>query len=290
MKYLVFDIGGTYTRIVCFKNHKIIEKEKFKTINSNKLGRILLKRTREIMDKHKIKKFDGIAIAAPGYLEGEKLRLTAPVNLKGIRNLSFEGLKKFAKKGRVVMGNDADFAAVGAFVIERLKDKRVRNLACFTLGTGFGSGLILSGRLYNGRGVGCEFGHTTINLDGGRCNCGNIGCLENYVSKRGLLRIAKKKGLNVDTFRLQELAEKSSKKALLVYDEFAAYLATALVNMANTLDLEIIYLTGGLASAGEFFMGKAIKNARKRFFKGINPKIKLYKGNLSILGGLELVG
>ena len=289
MKYLVFDIGGTYTRVVCFKNHKIIEKDKFKTINSNKLGGVLTRKTKEVMEKHRIRKFDGVAISAPGYLEAEKLKLTAPVNLKRVRNLNLSGLKKFARKGNVVMENDANCAVLGARVIEGLKSKRVQNIACLTLGTGFGSGLILNGKLYEGNGIGCEFGHTTIDLNGGKCNCGNFGCLENYVSVRGLLRIAKKIGLSADVFKLQELVEKRDKKALAVYTEFGEYLATGLVNIANTLDLEVIYLTGGLVGAEKFFMGKAIKSARKRFFRGINLKIKVYKGNLSILGGLELV-
>lgn len=289
MKYLVFDIGGTYVRLVCFKNHRIIEKEKFKTINSNKLGKVISSKTLEVMEKHKIKRFDGIAISAPGYLECEKLKLTAPVNLKGIRNLSFKNLNGFVKKGNIVMENDANCAALGAFAVEKLKNKSVQNLACFTLGTGFGSGLVLNGKLYKGNGIGCEFGHTTIDLNGKKCCCVNVGCLENYVSKRGLIAIAREKGLNESIFKLPELAEKRSKKALAVYSEFAKYLATGLVNIANTLDLDVIYLTGGLVKAGEFFTDKAIKNAKKRFFRGINPKIKVYKGNLSILGGLELV-
>lgn len=290
MKYLVFDIGGTYVRVVCFKNHKIIEKEKFRTINNNKLGRILIRKTEELMNKYRVKKFDGIAISAPGYLEGEKLKLTAPVNLKGIRNLSFSGLRKFARKENIVMENDANCAVLGALVVERLKNKKVQNIACFTLGTGFGSGLVLDGKLYTGKGIGCEFGHTTIDLNGERCNCENIGCLENYVSKRGLLKLAKKKGLKADAFKLQELAEKGNKKAFAVYSEFAKYLAVGLVNIANTLDLDVIYLSGGLMNAGRFFIDKTIKNAKKNFFRGVNPKIKIYKGNLSILGGLELVG
>lgn len=281
--YLIFDIGGTNTRIALFKNNKVVEKEKFKTINSKRILDKLILRTEYFLKKYNLKKFNGIAISAPGCLCRKKLELTAPVNLPKIKKLSLKKLKKFCDK--IILQNDASCAAIGAFSLE----KNVKNLVCFTLGTGFGCGLILNKKLYRGREMASQFGHTTIDLNGKKCNCGNFGCLENYVSTRGLIKLARKNKLNVDAYKLEKLAKNKDKNALKTYKEFGKLLSIALVNMANTLDPEVIYLTGGVTHASEFFLKTAIKESQKRFFKRINPKIKVYHKNLSLIGGFELI-
>lgn len=281
--YLVFDIGGTNTRIAFFKNNKIIEKEKFKTINSNKLLNKLILKIEYFLKKYNLKKFDGIAISAPGCLCRKKLELTAPVNLPNIKKLSLKKLKKFC--GKIILQNDAACAALGALSLE----KNIKNLVCFTLGTGLGCGLILNKKLYQGKEMASQFGHTTIDLNKKKCNCGNFGCLENYVSTRGLIKLAKKNNLKVDTYELEKLARKKNKQALKTYNEFGKFLAIGLVNIANTLDPEVIYLTGGLTNSSRFFLKSATKESKKRFFKGINPKIKIYSENLSLMGGFELI-
>jgi glucokinase len=281
--YLVFDIGATHLRIAFFKNLKMVDVAETKTINSNKLLNLLVSKTKERLVKYKIKKFEGIAISAPGSLNCEKLELTAPVNLSGVRKLKLSFLKKFCRK--LVLENDANCAVLGAF----FKEKKPKQVACLTLGTGLGCGLIIQGKLYKGKGAASEFGHTTIDRDGKKCNCNNIGCLENYVSTRGLLNLARSNGLNVDAYQLFESAKKGNKKAIKTYDEFGKYVTIALVNLANTLDPEIIYLTGGLIKAHRFFLKSSISDAKKRFFNKISPKIKFSTENLSLLGGAFLV-
>src|SRR5213078_271254 len=57
------------------------------------------------------------------------------------------------------------------------------NVIGITIGTGIGGGLILEGALFHGSSdVAGEIGHTTIDLNGRHCKCGNYGCLEAYAS------------------------------------------------------------------------------------------------------------
>ncbi len=286
MNYLVLDIGGTNIRFAFFRNKKLIEKRKYKTVKDNRLLISLISEISSIQEKFKIGKFDGICISAPGYLEPEKFKLTAPTNIPKIKNLSLVMLKKFTKK--LMLVNDGDCAVIGAFSLEK-GDKNVKNIACLTLGTGFGCGLILNKQLYKGRNVGSEFGHTTIDMGGKKDLSGNYGCIENFVSIRGLKSLAKKRGLDVGAKELIRLAEKGNKKALGAYKEFSKYVATSIVNIANTLDLDVIYLTGGLLHGKKFFFKDVVQDAKSRIFRGMNPKIKATKENLSILGGLELL-
>jgi predicted NBD/HSP70 family sugar kinase len=287
MNYLVIDIGGTNTRFAFFKDKKLIEHSKHRTIKNNGLLIFLVQKITEIQKKFDVKKFEGICISAPGFLEPEKFRLTSPTNIPKIKNLNLGVLKKFTKK--FILINDGDCAVIGAYYLEKKQDKSVKNIACLTLGTGFGTGLILNGKLYKGSGVGSEFGHTTIDVNGKKDNSNNNGTVENYVSIRGLKKIVKDKGLNVGIHELIRLAGKRNAKALSVYKEFSKYVSTAIVNIANTLDLDAIYLTGGLLHGKKFFFNQAVQDARSRMFKGINPKIRATKENLSIIGGLELL-
>ena len=284
MNYLVFDVGGTNTKLAFFRDNKLIENKSFKTVKNNSLLRELISEILYFKKKYKINKFEGIAVSAPGSLEKEKFMMSAPTNIPGIRNLSLVPLKKFCKK--FIFDNDGDCAAFGAFVLEKKKSK---NLACITLGTGVGCGLILNGKLYYGNKVGSEFGHVTIDINGKKDNSGNYGTVESYISISGLRNIARKRGLNVSPPELSRLASSGNKKARSAYKEYSKYLATAIVNIANTLDLDTIYLTGGLVHGKRFFLNQTIKDAKSRFFKGINPRIKATSENLAFLGGLGLL-
>src|SRR3989338_6516217 len=101
------------------------------------------------------------------------------------------------------------------------REKKVKNMVLLTLGTGLGGGIIIDGKLYTGKGNAGEIGHTTIQANCLLCRCGNLGCLEEYVSKRGLARIAQ--GLNLqetDALKIQRLAEAGNKKAKEAYEIF----------------------------------------------------------------------
>ena len=77
------------------------------------------------------------------------------------------------------------------------------NVLMITIGTGIGGGLILNGKIHGGvTGSAAEVGHICVNpLETEPCNCGNCGCLEQYTSATGILRMAQKKtGGNRCTF------------------------------------------------------------------------------------------
>ncbi|MFH1358516.1 MAG: ROK family protein [archaeon] len=280
--YLVFDIGGTFTRHAVIRNRKLIEINKNKTIKNNKLLNYLEDITISLLRKYKIRKFKGIGISAPGALCCERLELTAPTNTPYIKNLKLIPLKKYTKK--LVLENDANCAALGAQVFEKQK-----NIVCLTLGTGVGCGLIINNQLYKGKGSASEFGHTIVNIDKINKSSINNSTLEDYISVRGLINIAKKYNLNKNGFELQELAAKGNQTALKVYKKYGKYLSTALVNIANTFDPDVIVLTGGLTHASQYFLNTAKQEAKKSFFPGIKPEIKIYKQNLSLLGAFKLV-
>ena len=93
----------------------------------------------------------------------------------------------------VQVGNDANVAALG----EMWKGGGAgqKNMIMVTLGTGVGGGVIIGGKVIIGEhGAGGEIGHLCVNYEETEnCGCGNRGCLEQYASATGIVRIAKKK-------------------------------------------------------------------------------------------------
>src|SRR5574337_763346 len=66
-----------------------------------------------------------------------------------------------------------------------------RYMVYLTVSTGIGGGVIINGKILEGaNGTAGEIGHTTIDWKGGRCNCGNIGCLEYLASGTAIARYA----------------------------------------------------------------------------------------------------
>jgi len=60
---------------------------------------------------------------------------------------------------------------------------KYRYVLAVILGTGFGSGLILDGKLYRGAiGAAGELGHCTVDINGRLCECGRSGCAEAFLS------------------------------------------------------------------------------------------------------------
>ncbi len=140
------------------------------------------------------------------------------------------------------------------------------------MGTGIGGGMVLGGRLVEGaHGFAGEVGHMVVAPHGPPCPCGKRGCWERFASGSGLARLAQEAALAgraprvsvlaggdpeaVRSEHLVKAAEEGDAGALAVIDEFAWWLALGLANLANALDPSVIVLGGGLAEAGELFIG-----------------------------------
>ena len=118
------------------------------------------------------------------------------------------------------------------------------SIVMVTLGTGVGGGVILGGKILTGtKGAAGEIGHMTVEYDEEEtCNCGTKGCLEQYASATGIVRLAKK--------QMVETSKAGDAYALQIVDRFARYLGVALGNVAQIIDPEAFVIGGGVARAG----------------------------------------
>ena len=69
-----------------------------------------------------------------------------------------------------------------------------KNMIYISMNTGFGGGVVCNGMLVNGAHGGAgEVGHILVNpKETEACTCGKYGCLEQYCSPRGIVRVARR--------------------------------------------------------------------------------------------------
>jgi glucokinase len=164
----------------------------------------------------------------------------------------------------IVVDNDANVACYAEWKVGSGKD--LKDLVVLTLGTGLGSGQILKGELSRGHhGLGIGFGHMILEANGRFCNCGQRGCLETYVSGKGLVKNYLLMGgaTKVAGPEIFAKADQGDRIASAAVDLFVEMLSVGIVNIFNTLAPERILLGGGISAQGE-----------KRLLEPLRQKVK----------------
>ncbi len=168
----------------------------------------------------------------------------------------------------VVLDGDANAAALAEWKLGAGRNEGVDSMAMLTLGTGVGSGIIISGHIWHGIvGMGGEVGHVSVNYDGPACSCGGRGCLEYYASATGIERSARiagfpiprparrplRKTARVTARQIADLALTGDREARAIYAQVGRYLGRGLATLVNTLDLPLYVIGGGVAAAWDLF-------------------------------------
>jgi glucokinase len=123
----------------------------------------------------------GIGICSPGPLDPRTGVVINPPNLPCWRNFLLADEVSKNRGVRVLVENDANAAGLAEFLWGA--GSGYGTVFYATLGTGIGTGLVLDGRIYNGRtGAATEGGHVTIDYHGVKCGCGKFGCIEALAS------------------------------------------------------------------------------------------------------------
>ena len=274
------DVGGTTVKLGLFNTDgDLLEKWEIPTVTDNHGAKILPDVANSIlkkMDEREMERDDveGVGIGAPGPIDSEGTVYGA-VNL-GWGTFSIKKELQSLLNMPVEAGNDANVAALGE--MWQGGAKGYKNVILATLGTGVGGGIIVNGRILSGAtGSGGEIGHMHVNDDETiPCNCGNCGCLEQYVSATGIVRLAKEKLADesrTSSLRATEVSAKDVWDAVKagdglateVAEDFGWYLGKGLAQMASVSNPEIF---GGVSKAGTVLLDYIQKYYRKYAFQG----------------------
>ena len=285
------DIGGTNTDIGLVNTEgKVIARKNLQTaqyFNAQVYVDDIVKNINEIMHENNISHIVGIGIGAPcgNFWEGT-IDDAANLNFRGKTPL--KNMLEMQLHVPVVVTNDANAAVYGEMIYGGAKG--MKNVVMFTLGTGVGGGIIIDGKLlYGSDGFAGELGHTILIPFGRKCTCGNCGCLETYVSIRGIIQtcielleqdteneLAKISREQLTPKIIAEAACRGNEVAIETYGKTGEWLGIALANAVVFSSPEAIFLTGGIVNAGEILL----QPTRKYFAK---HKLFLYKNDIPIL-------
>lgn len=271
------DIGGTTIKLGLFKiDGTLLEKWEIPTRTENDGVNILpdiAKAITQKMEEREMEAYEvkGIGIDVPGPV-GEDGTVYKCVNLGwGIFNVIDRMNDLLPTVPNVACSNDADAAALGEMWMGGGKGRK--NVAMFTLGTGVGGGIIVDGKIVAGaNGAGGEVGHMCVNpSETVPCACGKYGCLEQYASANGIVRMGKLMLEESDTPSvLREINEISAKEicdaardgdemGLEIVDRCGEYLGRAMSLVSTTNDPEIFVVGGGMSRAGAVVTDAIVK-------------------------------
>lgn len=308
MKYCFgVDIGGTTVKMGLFEaSGDILEKWEIVTRTEDEGKAILPDIAVSLDEKLKARK-----IAREDVL-GVGVGVPAPVTEEGVVNGSANLGWKYKEVKRELeeltgfsaqIGNDANVAALG----EMWKGGGAgqKNMIMVTLGTGVGGGVIIGGKVIIGEhGAGGEIGHLCVNYEEKeKCGCGNQGCLEQYASATGIVRIAKKKLASDTRSNLLDAGEVTAKDvfdavksgdevAKEIAEEFGRYLGYALANLAAVADPSVFVIGGGVSKAGEVLIPYIQKPYQERAFfanKEAEFKLATLANDAGICGAAKLL-
>ena len=253
------DLGGTTVKIAYFdETGNLLEKWEIPTVTADGGKQILpdiAASIRQYVESHSIPAADilGIGIGVPGPVSGKGV-VNKCVNLGwGVFNIADElsQLTGFPVKA----GNDANVAALGEFW--KGGGQGCENMIFVTLGTGVGGGIVIEGKLLHGtHGSGAEIGHMVLNRnETAVCGCGKRGCVEQYCSATGIVRLAKGHGMGDVTCKdIFDAGKAGDPTALAVLAEYYEYLGEFLGSLCSVVDPEIVVLGGGVSKAGSVLL------------------------------------
>ena len=259
--------------------------------------------------KMKIEDVVGIGIGQPGSIDSERGVVRYSNNI-AIENVPVVDELHTKYNLPIYISNDANCAALGEFVFGA--GRGYKDLVFITLGTGVGSGIIIDGKLFEGRsGAGAEAGHMVIKVNGNPCNCGRKGCWETYASATALIKqtaaamelpenkdslmheIAKEEG-KVSGKTAFVAAKRGDRAGQDVVDAYINYIGEGLVNLANIFRPDAILIGGGISRERDYLTIPLQKKMDAEAYGGEhNPRVIVKAASLQndagILGAAALV-
>ncbi len=264
--YILFDIGGTKTRITKSVNlKKFSDPIIYKTPKKYKEGIAeLVEQVKKLSGGKKIK---GAAGGIAGALDYKKSKLVSAPNLKGWIGKPFKRDLTRKLKTKVFVENDSAMVGLGETVFGPGKGRKI--VVYMTISTGVGGARFVDGHI-DVNTFGFEPGHQIIDIDGSYSEaCKLIGDLEDYISGSALEKRYHKKAFNI--------------KSKLIWNRVAKNLAYGLNNTIVHWSPEMVILGGSVTKDIPLIeLKKQLKKVMKVF-----PRLPVItKAKLKDVGGL----
>jgi len=242
------DLGGT-------KIEGILLDDKFNVIERTRIPTQQEKGYNSIIDSivslvNSLKKISGdtvsIGVSAPGAIS-KKTGLIKNSNTHCLIGMPLKEDLEQALKQKIALDNDANCFTMAEAALGAAKEYNV--VFGVIIGTGVGGGIVINGNLHQGRtNIAGEWGHHTLRIDGNKCYCGKLGCVETYISGPALEK--RWTTLTGKTEALPSIIQNidNTKLGLQWKKEFLENFAIGLANVIDILDPDVIVLGGGVSN------------------------------------------
>lgn len=251
-------------------------------------------------DKSKIL---GIGVACIGPVDIENGIILNPPNFRGLKSIKIVEILKNRFGYEAFIENDMNACAIA----EKLygKGKNLSDFIYLGVTNGIGSGIILNGSIYRGRdGFAGEIGHTSIDIAGRQCACGNYGCLELYADINAVVSQVNASldlgaesllagGSHITWQDIVDAAEKNDPICRKAIEKMAFYLSFGLVNAVNTFNPQAIFLGHDIALAKDMIL-EPLKEMLGRTILYSNAKnmimeMSAFKENAPFIGASSII-
>lgn len=241
----------------------------------------------EELDPQIKEKIIAIGVGSPGPLSPSRGVIISPPNFTGWRDISLKEIIEEEFKIPTFIENDAKACALGEKWFGCCKD--IDNFVYFAVGTGVGAGIIINGEIYRGAGeLAGELGHTTVDVNGPQCSCGNYGCLELYTSVGSLIKRIKEKSpslLKEDPLETLSIFYRTARegdiKAVEILNDYCFWLGVGVVNAINIFSPQAVVLgREALISESDLIIPRVEKIVRERSFSIASQQTKILPSSI----------
>ncbi len=275
---IAIDIGGTFVKIGLVKNAEIVVKTAIKSHPKSDFQRTIndIENTiQKLLVDYDVLPTDieGIGLGFPGIVDSVNMKVLS-TNKKYDDSLTFNFINwaKNTYNTSIFLENDARMALLGEW--QYGAGRGCDNIAMLTFGTGVGSAVIINGKLVIGKHfqAGNLGGHSTINVNGALCTCGNLGCVEAEASTWKLKELLKSdprysesliEGNQLDFESLFKYAEEGGELSLAVRNHCLEVWSAGVINQIHAYDPELIILGGGVMKSASVIIPFIKNNVKK---------------------------
>jgi glucokinase len=260
------DLGGTKIQaVIVDDDHSVLGSARRPTPTSGGPPDVAAEMAAALRDAAKAAEIkpaslDGVGVGSPGTIDDGNV--TSARNLPGWEGtFPLAATLEHALGCKVRVGNDVQVATDAEFKLGA--GRLYGSLLGVFWGTGVGGGLILDGKPWTGRGAAGEIGHVVVEIDGARCTCGRLGCMEAYAGRAAMEEHVSRlveKGRKTDLFKLMKERERTrltsgiwaralehnDKLAIHVLARAVRALGAGIASTVNVLDIEGVIIGGGL--------------------------------------------
>ncbi len=273
------DLAGNIRERVTKPLHESITNDEFLGILKDCIQTILNESSISSMEK-----IIGIGVAMHGVVDVEAgLSLFAP-NLS-LKNIPIKEVLENEFDLEVKVENDARAMALGEAWFG--DHGELHHMLALNIGRGVGAGLVVNRQLFHGaQDIAGEVGHMTIELDGERCECGNRGCLQTFVSGPAIGKIATRTLATHDKREITgedvyQMALAGNKKCIEILERTGEIIGIGLTNLIHVINPEKIIIGGGVTKSKQFILPVIQETIEKR---ALTPSAKQTEVVISSLG------